>query len=468
MATQKGVQDYLEKHKISALFEDLMSKLVNTLPSEPVPYLIKILQKFEEKTKKQHSKDVGKARTPVKPKSPATPTEPKRSRPTVVRTMSSGTSEWAVLPTLPGMGEDRGYERPWVQNMKKITRSPDSSVEDAPRVRKPKRAEAKQAGDGDKPPTPQGRPKKSHAKLTANSELWAVEGEESASRMPAESDQPRPTSQQQEEILMKEELSTKILGRKVSREEKIVKEEQETVVEQRKAKPGQKSKEHKRELAELVASQREVETLTFLDTGEDEGNVMDPVVEEATDIFEDADDLMDEGLSSAKSSGQKVKKKKSSQGAAVKVTMCNTCARVIKGDGSSDVRSFGAFTSLESSSSSEMKHSSYRTATGGQHGGLMSDDDFESASQVSGPRQPVWESESEDSAAGTQRTAHDGTSELFQMGGRGPSSSGVMRQQAWMEGEAVGDTRQVSSRSRSSMPRSHTWQTRSDDEDSTF
>lgn len=48
--------------------------------------------------------------------------------------------------------------------------------------------------------------------------------------MPAESDQPRPTSQQQEEILMKEELSTKILGRKVSREEKIVKEEQETVV----------------------------------------------------------------------------------------------------------------------------------------------------------------------------------------------------------------------------------------------
>lgn len=55
--------------------------------------------------------------------------------------------------------------------------------------------------------------------------------------------------------------------------------------EQRKARPGQKSKEHKKELAELVASQREVETLTFLDTGEDEGDVIDPVVEEATDIY---------------------------------------------------------------------------------------------------------------------------------------------------------------------------------------
>lgn len=48
--------------------------------------------------------------------------------------------------------------------------------------------------------------------------------------MPAESDQPRPTSQQQEETLMKEELSTKTLGRKTSQEEKTDKEEQETAV----------------------------------------------------------------------------------------------------------------------------------------------------------------------------------------------------------------------------------------------
>ncbi|XP_071854359.1 uncharacterized protein [Apostichopus japonicus] len=412
MAAQKGVQDYLEKHKISALFEDLMSKLVNTLPSEPVPYLIKILQKFEEKAKKQHPKEPSKPRTPVvvKTKSPsATPTEAKRSRPTVVRTISSGTSEWTVLPTLANMGEDRGYERPWVQNMKKISRSPDSSVEDAPRVRKPKRAESKQSLDNDTPPNQQQRqPKKSNAKLTANSELWAVEGEESASRMPAESDQPRPTSQQQEETLMKEELSTKTLGRKTSQEEKTDKEEQETAVEQRKARPGQKSKEHKKELAELVASQREVETLTFLDTGEDEGDVIDPVVEEATDIYEDADELMDEGLGNVKSSGQKVKKKKMSKGPDVKVTMCNTCARVIKGDGSSDVRSFGGFTSIESSSGGSGFGAAPGSQRGGGGGGLMSDDDFESASQVSGPRQPVWESEGEDGASVTQRSVHEG------------------------------------------------------------
>ncbi|XP_071854358.1 uncharacterized protein [Apostichopus japonicus] len=434
MAAQKGVQDYLEKHKISALFEDLMSKLVNTLPSEPVPYLIKILQKFEEKAKKQHPKEPSKPRTPVvvKTKSPsATPTEAKRSRPTVVRTISSGTSEWTVLP-----------------------------------MRKPKRAESKQSLDNDTPPNQQQRqPKKSNAKLTANSELWAVEGEESASRMPAESDQPRPTSQQQEETLMKEELSTKTLGRKTSQEEKTDKEEQETAVEQRKARPGQKSKEHKKELAELVASQREVETLTFLDTGEDEGDVIDPVVEEATDIYEDADELMDEGLGNVKSSGQKVKKKKMSKGPDVKVTMCNTCARVIKGDGSSDVRSFGGFTSIESSSGGSGFGAAPGSQRGGGGGGLMSDDDFESASQVSGPRQPVWESEGEDGASVTQRSVHDGTSELFQMGARGRPG---MRQQAWMEGADVGNDRQVATptASESSMPRGHTWHARSDDDDS--
>lgn len=47
--------------------------------------------------------------------------------------------------------------------VKTLTQYPSLST-----VRKPKRAEAKQAGDGDKPPTPQGRPKKSHAKLTAS------------------------------------------------------------------------------------------------------------------------------------------------------------------------------------------------------------------------------------------------------------------------------------------------------------
>ncbi|KAJ8020374.1 hypothetical protein HOLleu_39948 [Holothuria leucospilota] len=468
MATQKGVQDYLEKHKISALFEDLMSRLVHTLPSEPVPYLIKILQRFEEKAKKQ-IKETTKPRPPTAKtiKSPATPTEAKRSRPTVVRTISSGTSEWTMLQTLPGMGEDRGYDRPWVQNMKKITRSPDSSVEDVPRARKPKRTETKVSPDVEKQFKPKER-SKSSAKLTANSELWAVEGEESASRMPAPSDQPRPTSQQQEETLMKEELSTKSLGRKVSREERTSKEEsvQEVVVEQRRARPGKKAKEHKKELAELVAKQREVETLTYLDTGEEDPAPDEGGFEEATDVLEDADELMDEGISNVKSTGQKVKKKKSSksQDSQVKVTMCSTCARVIKGDGSSEIRGSGyrAFSSIESSVSSSF-------VVSGSHAGLMSDDDFESASQVSGPRQPVWESEGEDAASATQRTVHDGTSELFQTGGRGashlpPSFTSATRHQAWGEGSDVGDDRTVT-RTETLTPRGHTWQ-RSDDEDS--
>lgn len=55
--------------------------------------------------------------------------------------------------------------------------------------------------------------------------------------------------------------------------------------EQRRARPGKKAKEHKKELAELVAKQREVETLTYLDTGEEDTAPDEGGFEEATDVL---------------------------------------------------------------------------------------------------------------------------------------------------------------------------------------
>ncbi|XP_022088880.1 uncharacterized protein C8orf34-like isoform X2 [Acanthaster planci] len=107
MSSQQRVQTYLDKHRISALFEDLMARLIKHLPNDPVPYLIKVLQRFDEKT----------------PKPPDLSSSlPTTKKPVDSGTKSKTTSGWtsASEPALTGMGEDRGYDRPWINNMKKL------------------------------------------------------------------------------------------------------------------------------------------------------------------------------------------------------------------------------------------------------------------------------------------------------------------------------------------------------------
>eukprot|EP00118_Oscarella_pearsei_P009296 m.52938 g.52938 ORF g.52938 m.52938 type:complete len:440 (+) comp34238_c0_seq3:31-1350(+) len=43
----RRVQAYLEKHKVSQLFEDLMAKVIHDMPSSPISYVIRVLQKKE-------------------------------------------------------------------------------------------------------------------------------------------------------------------------------------------------------------------------------------------------------------------------------------------------------------------------------------------------------------------------------------------------------------------------------------
>lgn len=55
--------------------------------------------------------------------------------------------------------------------------------------------------------------------------------------------------------------------------------------EQRRAKPDQKAKKHKEELAALVEAQRKVETLGYLDSGGETGDPDQGGYEEATDVL---------------------------------------------------------------------------------------------------------------------------------------------------------------------------------------
>nr|XP_054775685.1 uncharacterized protein C8orf34 homolog isoform X2 [Lytechinus pictus] len=154
MAGQQRVQNYLDRHRISSLFEDLMARLIKNTPQEPVPYLIKILQKFDDKAKKPFQENPlapktkpltpGLSKTPrVRPKDPLTQsTSSLRKNPPLSRStgqLSRSTSNLAKepsgakggSPSSPGyawqpgtvagkFGVDRGYERPWIANMKKI------------------------------------------------------------------------------------------------------------------------------------------------------------------------------------------------------------------------------------------------------------------------------------------------------------------------------------------------------------
>ena len=52
MASQLAVQDYLQKHRIGPLFEELMAKVISDMPDEPCLYLSRVLNIRAEKKDK--------------------------------------------------------------------------------------------------------------------------------------------------------------------------------------------------------------------------------------------------------------------------------------------------------------------------------------------------------------------------------------------------------------------------------
>ncbi|XP_063958476.1 uncharacterized protein C8orf34-like isoform X2 [Lytechinus pictus] len=453
MAGQQRVQNYLDRHRISSLFEDLMARLIKNTPQEPVPYLIKILQKFDEKAKKPFQENPlapktkpltpGLSKTPrVRPKDPLTQsTSSLRKNPPLSRStgqLSRSTSNLAKepsgakggSPSSPGyawqpgtvagkFGVDRGYERPWIANMKKIkyeqaqlkarklrkSSSTGGEVEGSSKSTPSSEADSMDVDQifemtQEKPPV---RPKT----LFSNpaSQAWVDQDPKTYQPPPPKPYQP---PDQVEEAFLAEELSADKLMKRYEKESPKTDsvESEKKKIEQRRAKPDQKAKKHKEELAALVEAQRKVETLGYLDSGGEADDPDQGGYEEATDVLEDVSDLMDEGMTNVKSTGQKVRRRPP-PAPQVKVGVCSRCANVVGGgDGASTAAGFtqgyGAYASIDSSSEVSFSSSS----------------DFESASQVTGPRPIAWEGTTDDVHSvrpGTTRSmTHDQASELFQ------------------------------------------------------
>ncbi|XP_071508034.1 uncharacterized protein [Diadema antillarum] len=500
MATPQKVQSYIEKHRINALFEDLMSRLVHNLPAEPVPYLIKILQKFDEKAKKQFKENpvAPKIKTPspglsrtgpkVRPKDPMSRSTPtlktthlSRSTPHLSKETTSpdkggavggaaggkGVYSWQTssVPSreiqrgyqrpwasnmkrdksVPGIyGEDRGYERPWIANMKKIKY--EQSLQKARKLRKSSSAGGAEEESSKSTPSSEADveqifvqsqekpPQRPKTLFSPGAQAWVSEMDTGPYRPPPP--KPYQPPDQVEEAFLKEELSTDKLTKLYDKDSSSKQESEQQKVQERRAKPDQKAKKHKEALAALVEAQRKVETLGYLDSGGDAGDPDQGGYEEATDMLEDASDLMDEGITDVKTTGQKVRKRPPKQVTEVKVGVCSKCASVIPGGagmGAGLTQGYGAYASIDSSSEVSFSSSS----------------DFESASQVTGPRPMAWEkAQGEETRSTTSMTArsmtHDQASELFKSSSgrtvRIQSSTEVRTSQRWETGSYTSGT----------------------------
>ncbi|XP_038051966.1 uncharacterized protein C8orf34 homolog isoform X2 [Patiria miniata] len=474
MSSQQRVQAYLEKHRISALFEDLMARLIKHLPNEPIPYLLKVLQRFDEKT-------------PKPPDLSASMPAMKKSSSLDLGGKSKTTSGWTAA-SLTGMGEDRGYERPWVHHMKKLKGRPD---ETEPQVRRSKKMDStgKKRTPTSEADLEQIFKKEQHKGKTVSfqsgAKQWAASGDEDSPLAPRRNG--TIAAEEKEAELLQEEMSAAKLQKKYSKTEPTRKTAPSSnELKELRQKPGEKAKKHKKELAEMAAAQRKVETLGYLDSGEEPTDPDQAGYEEATDLLEDMDDLAFEGVTNAKSSGKRVSKSMRRRAPPpepeVKVAICSKCARLVGSDdvstaGGNAYGKYGAFDSLSD-------------VTAGEYGGtfsapVTSDDDFESASQVVGPRHPVWV-ESKNGASPTRpgstglrsSMVHDSSRELFSGSSQeAGDSAGTHRVDSSLVGQAWGaktyrsqteaSPRQVV-HSDSLLDKGRSWQQPSSDEDSGF
>ncbi|XP_072042693.1 uncharacterized protein C8orf34 homolog isoform X2 [Amphiura filiformis] len=439
MTSQQRVQAYIEKHRISALFEDLMARLTHHLPAEPVPFLIKVLSKFDEKVKKP-----GSSTTPGK----------------------KGAT-WAAA-SLAGMGPERGYERPWTSNMKKykshigeVTSLQKPVI--SPVSRKPL-SKTSSAGDAEhmfrKSPDKKGK----HSATRQSQEDLLFTAPSGMSR-------PQEAARVEEQFLQEEMSAVKLTKKMTKEEDKFApKEVTPELVKERHERPGNKAKKHKQELAQMVEAQLKVESLGYLDTGDVDGDPDSGGYEEATDMLEDASDLMDEGVVGVKASGKKSRRRAGSSEPEVKVTMCSKCARLVGSDDSSTTignGGYGKYASIDSFS--EVSGADFAPARTAAHH-APSDDDFESASQVSGPRQPMWydDASQQDGDTSKGNQSQNGGGGTYRLGQR---SEAEVTGQGWDPASYDADTEvtnQDVNRGESLLEKGRSWAQPDSDDDSSY
>ncbi|XP_063407371.1 uncharacterized protein C8orf34 homolog isoform X1 [Mytilus trossulus] len=124
MGTPQRIQTYMEKHRLTPLFEEMMNKVLHEQPEDPYLYLIKVLYR---KAGLDIPADIRLGA--VRKSSPE-----RLGRRTKSPEPSRKSNTWAASGT-----DDRGYNKPWLTHSKKPKpKSPDEPEHARPAVTSPK------------------------------------------------------------------------------------------------------------------------------------------------------------------------------------------------------------------------------------------------------------------------------------------------------------------------------------------
>ncbi|XP_066576913.1 uncharacterized protein C8orf34 homolog isoform X2 [Amia ocellicauda] len=380
---QSRIQAYLEKNKIGPLFEEMMTKLITETPDHPIPFLINHLQ--------------------TKQGSPSK----------LQRTLSGSAALWADTGTTENKGtrrDFRSYEKPWQIHPKKPKKSKsDLAVSNisppSPESKSLPRSIDQPSWDWRTRPESRDFDELNHIlqeskklgkalenlsrSIAVSDELdqdpraynssllrprvvgeWVGRDENDADPLAAEMLQP-PVPRAKTEQWESEDSSSPAGSLKMEPKSKGLKQQQQ----------------HHKKLLAAMLSQDSFESVPSSAPSVTEEEIDHE--DDAMELLEDLDDLRMEGVTSLAPSGSKFSQGRSSYcpEPQAKVTL-NICSR-LQGDSLIEVRD----DEPQCAQSPEQAVPEISCPLPGVESLMEEDEEFESASQVTGPRQPVWDSD---------------------------------------------------------------------------
>ncbi|XP_005995932.1 uncharacterized protein C8orf34 homolog isoform X2 [Latimeria chalumnae] len=384
---QTRIQTYLEMNKIGPLFEEMMTKLITETPDQPIPFLISHLQT------KQSSLNQ------------------------LQRTLSGSAALWAETGNAETKGtrrDLRNYDKPWQINAKKPKKSKsDLAVSNisppSPESKSLPRSIEHPPWDWRTKPESQDFDELNHIlqeskklgkalenlsrSITASDELdqdprtfnsslmrpcvigeWVGREENDADPLAAEMLQPPVPRNKNEQWESEESYGSPAGSLKMETKSKGLKQQQQ---------------QHKKLLAAML-SQDSFDSVHSAAASLTEDDIDDE--DDAMELLEDLDDLRMEGVTSLAPSGSKFSQGRSAYTAEpqAKVTL-NICSRCARLQGGSLIE--GTEEGPLLSHSPEQAVPETASPLPAVETLMEDDEEFESASQVTGPRRPVWDSD---------------------------------------------------------------------------
>ncbi|KAM4688814.1 uncharacterized protein C8orf34 homolog [Discoglossus pictus] len=384
---QTRIQVYLEKNKIGPLFEELMTKLITETPDQPIQFLINHLQ--------SKLGNVG----------------------LLQRTLSGSAALWAESESSEykaARRDFRCYDKPWQLNAKKPKKSKsDLAVcnisPPSPESKSLPRSIEHPMWDWSTKPDSHDFDELNHILQESKKLGKALEN---LSRSIAVSDELEQDTRAFNSSLLRPCVIGEWVGREDNDPDPLAaemiqppvprnKNEQREGDESNSSPAGslkmepknkglkQQQQQHKKLLAAMLSQD------SFDSVHSAPASVTEEYIDnedDAMELLEDLDDLRMEGVTSLMPSGSKFSQGRSTYTTEpqAKVTL-NICARCARLQGDNLVQ--GVEEIPQESHSTEKKMPDAAASLPGAETLMEDDEEFESASQVTGPRQPVWDSE---------------------------------------------------------------------------